>query len=118
MKEKRKALRIKPLASEPIEVQIIGVEFMDVLYARDISTLGIGIWVPHQFKGCNIDEEVQIIVTLPELEPFLCQGLICHKSSRDAKEFFGVRFTRISKLHHLWIKTYVQRRLSEETNQS
>ena len=91
---------------------------MDVLYARDISTLGIGIWVPHQFKGCKIDEEVQIIVTLPDMEPFLCQGLIRHKSSRDAVEFFGVQFTQISGSHRSWIETYVQRFLSEQADQS
>ena len=117
-KEQRQAIRVKPLDSEPIEIQIIGFEFMDILHARNICALGIGIWVPHQFKGCKIDEEVQIVVTLPDMEPFLCRGMIRHKSSSDEKAFFGIQFTGISKLHHAWIKNYVQSRLSEEAEQS
>ncbi len=37
MKEKRRFVRVKPKPEEPIEVQLIGANFIDILNVRDIS---------------------------------------------------------------------------------
>jgi hypothetical protein len=53
MKEKRCYIRVKPKDDEPVEIQLIGANFIDVLNAKDISEGGVGIFVEHDFEGCK-----------------------------------------------------------------
>lgn len=111
MTERRQAVRVKPPPEAPVEVQINGPGFVEILRARDISIEGIGVCVPHEFKGCDIDKEVAVIVTLPEKEPFMCAGLIRHRSPAGPKDVFGVAFTEIAGLYRSWVEVYVENRL-------
>lgn len=108
---KQRAVRVQPTEAEPVEVQIMGDGFLDILDARDISRDGVGVVVPHGFKGCEIDEEVDLVITLPGQIPFLCKGLIVHRTEAD-REFFGVRFTWIHPAHRQQLDRYIALRRS------
>lgn len=113
MQEKRRYIRVKPKPEEPIEVQLIGRNFIDVLYAKDISEGGIGIIVEHDFKGYDIGGLIDIIITLPKKKPFKIKGRIIHKNIDN--HFFGVEFIDISDTNREMIREYVQKRLEEDS---
>ncbi len=106
------AIRVSPARDAPIAVQIQGEHSLDVLPARDISEGGIGIHVPHGFHGVNLDQEVALVITLPETRSFRALGRIRHRT-RDphGAQHFGLEFTEISKRCQKLICDYVHRRL-------
>lgn len=105
-----RAVRVRPLPSQPVEVQIIGKASLDVLRARDISESGVGVWVEHRFEGCDIKLPVELVITLPKRKPFLAKGVIKHVTRRDEPvEYFGVEFTEISEGNRGQIASYVGR---------
>jgi len=82
---------------------------LDVLLARDISATGVGVFVPHMFKGWKIDEEVELVLTLPRERPFLARGVIRHHTHSDeGAEHFGVMFSEISDDDQEKILRYVE----------
>lgn len=112
MRDKRKFLRVTPKAEAPIEIQIMGCQtlrgiFLEVLHARDISVGGIGIFVPHNFKGCDVSHQVELIITLPANPPFKAVGRVIHKNSTKDGGFFGVQFLKIGESAHRAIANYV-----------
>lgn len=113
MKDKRQHARVAPHYLHPIEVQLVGNGFMDVLKARDISESGIGVEVPHQFKDCDISKDVELIVTLPGVRPFRAKGKIRHRGEVKGSSFFGLEFTAMPKGARELIALYVARRLGE-----
>jgi hypothetical protein len=90
----------------------MGDGFLDVFAARDISAGGVSIAVPHRFQGCAIDDEVDLVISLPGERPFLAKGRIVHRTKTN-QEFFGVEFTRLGRGHALLIEGYVGARLRE-----
>ncbi len=114
MIEKRRYVRVKPKENEPVEIQIMGTDFIDVLNARDISEGGVGIKVEHDFKGCHIGGILDIIITLPGKKPFKVKGKIIHKNIENS-HLFGVEFIEISENAKYLIREYVNNRLSEST---
>jgi hypothetical protein len=112
MNEKRRHPRVQPRLNERIEIQIIGDGFIEILDARDISIGGLGIWVPSRFEGCNIDKEVEIVLRLPDHNPFVCHGIIKYFSKDKMTEFFGIMFTQIHDQHRALIQAYVDKRMS------
>ena len=74
--------RRRPSKSEPVEVQIIGGNSIDILHARDISATGLGVFVPHGFEGCDLDQEVELVITLPGTRTFMARGVIRHVTRR------------------------------------
>jgi c-di-GMP-binding flagellar brake protein YcgR len=115
MRERRAFHRVKPRSGEPIEVQIVGEDFMDLFHAVDISAGGLGVRVPHRFEGCNIDANVDLVVKLPREKSFMARGVVRHKTlpTRDQQTFFGVEFTSISDGDRKRIEEYVRVRLAE-----
>lgn len=106
--KRRPAPRVRPLAAQPVEIQVMGTGTLDVLHARDISTSGVGIYVPHRFRGCDIDSEVELVVTLPKRRPFLTRGVIRHVTRHgEPTEYFGVEFTDLRDAHRKQIQAYV-----------
>jgi c-di-GMP-binding flagellar brake protein YcgR len=92
----------------------MGRGFLDVLSARDISVGGLGITVPHGFAGCDIDSEVELIVTLGRNRPFKTRGAIRH-NGKAGQQLFGVEFTGLSPEQQQAIEAYIgscQRRRS------
>lgn len=107
--EGRHAVRVKPEPGAPIEIHLMGEEFLDIFEARDISTSGVGIIVPHRFEGCDLRSPVRLVMTLPGGKPFLAKGRIIHRSRLD-REFFGVQFIDLGEIEHAQIAQYVSER--------
>ena len=105
--------RVRPEKGRPIEIQIMGTGFLDVLHARDISSSGVGIFVFHGFAGCNLYDDVELVLTLPKQRPFLARGLIRHQTEAGSDSpFFGVEFTEMNDKYRHMINIYVNERIS------
>lgn len=112
MKEKRKFKRVYPDNNKPIEAQIIGLDFIDVILIENISEGGIKIKIPHLFKGCDLQAPVNLIIKLPSLKSFKAQGFIKHIiTGKPDDNHFGVQFTQLASVHQIQIRDYVSRRL-------
>jgi c-di-GMP-binding flagellar brake protein YcgR len=103
--------RVQPPPSEPIEVQILSETSIDILHARDISIGGVGVYVPHGFRGCKIEDELDLVITLPRTRTFSAKGVIRHVTGvPDLSGYFGVEFTYVAPEHRALIQEYVNRR--------
>ena len=102
--------RVRPKKSEPIEVQIMGEGFLEVLHARDISCGGVGVLVSHGFEGYDLDQEVELILSLPGVRSFCIGGRIRHSSEYRGDTFFGVEFVDLPREDRRKIKRYVKER--------
>lgn len=91
----------------------MGDGFLEVVRARDISVGGLAICVPNEFRGCNIDEPVHLVVKLGAEKAFTARGVIRHLSKEAGAHFFGVQFTTIGPDVVERIGRYVARRLAE-----
>ena len=101
--------RVTPTRGAPVEVQVMGRGSLDVLNARNVSDSGIGIYVPHGFAGCDLDEEVELVITLPGERPFLARGSIKHRTDGgDEGHHFGLHFTSIDRSHREKLRAYVR----------
>ncbi|HIF93909.1 MAG TPA: PilZ domain-containing protein [Myxococcales bacterium] len=101
--------RVTPRHGAPVEIQVMGRGTPDVLDARNVSQTGVGIYVAHDFAGCDLDETVELVITLPYERPFLNQGTIKHQTE-GAREghHFGVHFSDLPADHLENIQNYVQ----------
>lgn len=112
MDEKRKNLRVVPSLDAPVEVEIIGRDFVGAIFAHDICEKGIAIIVPTLFEGCNIDASVEIIIALPEVGLFKARGLIRHiHMDPPVPGILGVQFTAIEEDDHTLLKRYIEKQL-------
>ncbi len=101
--------RVTPSRSAPVEIQVMGRGRLDILNARNVSQTGIGLYVPHRFVGCNLDEEVELVITLPRERSFLARGIIKHRTDSESEgPHFGVHFTEISREQRAKIRDYVR----------
>ena len=112
-KEKRQHVRVETEFECPIEVQIMGDIFLEVLNAKDISTTGIGVHVSHEFRGYNIEDEVNLILTLCNEIPFNAKGVIIHSNVTN-KGYFSIEFTGITSENKKLIYDYVHSRLFQK----
>ncbi|HPG25127.1 MAG TPA: PilZ domain-containing protein [Myxococcota bacterium] len=104
--------RVVPLRFAPVEVQIIGRGSLDVLRARNVSTTGLGVYVPHGFEGFDLAQEVELVVTLPGRRPFLARGVIKHLTASNADtRHFGLEFTELADRDRDGLLRYVRSRL-------
>ncbi len=106
--QSRRHLRVQPSRADPVEVQIMGEDSLNILHARDVSVSGIGVLVPHRFEGCNIQNGVELVITLPGTRSFMARGQVIHKHEDDITAYFGVEFTRLENRHRELIIKYVQ----------
>lgn len=111
MADLRRHARVYPDPTNPVEVQIMGKGFLDIIYARDVSLSGMGIEVPNKFEGCNINLPIELIITLPPENCFKASGIIKHTAVLAKKGIFGVEFTSIQKGHENDISSYVKQRI-------
>ena len=87
----------------------MGRASLDVLSARNVSQTGIGVYVPHGFAGCDLDKEVDLLITLPGVRSFLTRGLIRHNTDGGTEgHHFGLLFTTIDRRHRAKIRDYVR----------
>ncbi len=110
MAYRRAHVRVHPKPEEPIEVQLIGTDFLDVLEVRDISLGGLGLQVPHLFEGCDINAQLDVIITLSGERPFMARGTIRHISNGTT---FGLQFTELPEPTRSRIERYVAARIAE-----
>jgi hypothetical protein len=103
--EQRRFARVVPLKNAPVEIQIMGGTFLDVLYARDLSLGGVSVHVPHAFDGCNLSDEVELVVKLPKQRAFLARGVI-RRFDRE-RTSFAVEFTRLGDKEKKVLEDYV-----------
>jgi hypothetical protein len=90
-------------------VQIMGAHSLDVLRARDISSTGIGIFVPHRFEGIDLDNQVELVISLPQQRPFVTWGRIRHATERGGgSPFYGVQLTQLSDEHRGRLSAYLR----------
>jgi hypothetical protein len=101
-------LRVPADPSAPIRVDIMGEGFLDVVLARDISIGGLGIRVAHGFVDCDIDSEVELIITLGRARPFKTRGAIRHHSKTTCDTVFGVEFTGLSPEQLQAVEAYIR----------
>jgi len=110
--DKRRFVRVNPLKKAPISIDINGVNFLKIIHASDISEGGIGIRVPEKFKGCEINKNVSLVISLPKPynKSFLVTGRIIHV----VNEKFGVEFLDLSKENRDILKKYINKRLKDD----
>ena len=88
----------------------MGSNSLDILRARDISLTGLGVYVSHGFEGCDVNSEVELVITLPRTRTFVCKGVIRHVSSEgEPGQYFGVEFTRVTDGNRAKIREYITR---------
>lgn len=107
--ERRRYPRAIPLSGRPVEVQLMGGDFLDVLEAEDISERGLLIRVNHQFADCDIQGTVALIITLPDQATFKARGIVRHASRAKDRALFGVELTDIDPKYQSKIAKYVDR---------
>lgn len=112
---RRRHPRVAPLPEQPVMVDINGDNFLDVVRVRDISEGGAGIFVPHDFRQCQLNELVRVVITLPapNKASFSASGRIRHKASH----YFGVQFLDLRESDRQLIRRYVTVRLRSEGRQ-
>ena len=112
-KNKRRYYRAIPEQGHPIHVEINGENFIETLTAVSISQKGIGINVPHGFKGCKIYNQVELVLSLPYPvnQDILINGYIKYKTSK----MFGIIFTGVSSKNNEVIRKYIKHRIKNES---
>lgn len=110
---RRRHIRVVPREGERIEVRIEGVDFQERLFAQDISEGGIGVIVPSGFKGRDLSELVEVLISLPHHAPFLTRARVRHLSSKKTEQdcLFGLEFADLSAEGKEKIGAYVRARM-------
>jgi len=111
-KNRRRYFRAVPEEEHPIHLDINGENFIEVLNAVSISQKGIGISVPHGFKGCKIYNQVELVLSIPN--PINQSILIFGEIRYIAKKTFGVIFTKMSSENNKIIRDYIKYRIKDE----
>src|SRR5512138_2195680 len=106
--ERRRHPRVMPYDAHPVEVQLVGTNFIEVLRATDISVGGIGVRVGYEFAGYDLDHEVDVIITLPGKRPFRARGKVRSKSARGRDHVFGVEFTFVAETGRAPLAEFVE----------
>ena len=112
LKNRRKYFRAVPEAKHPIHLDINGENFIEILTAVSISQKGLGIKVPHGFKGCKIDNQVELVLSLPY--PINQTIQMYGKIRYIANLTFGIIFTEISSENNRIIREYIKYRIKDE----
>ncbi|MFI5296814.1 MAG: PilZ domain-containing protein [Polyangiales bacterium] len=109
----RAHVRVRPSPRAPIEVQIMGDGFLDLVRARDLSVGGVSVFIAHDFVGCNLENRVDLVISLPHEKPFMAQGVVRHRTAADGLHSFGVQFTHLTADGRRRIEAYVKQRVAE-----
>ncbi|VUD68855.1 Flagellar brake protein YcgR [Thalassocella blandensis] len=111
--ERRRYLRVIPDRNEALSVDINGSNFIDILRVLDISEGGVGVRVPHGFSGCDLNQPISFVLTLPKDKPLYLQGYgrIQHISG----DRFGIAFEKLPEKVSLQIRDYVSSHVKEES---
>jgi len=110
---RRQHVRVEPDLVHKLRVDVNGDDFIDILFAKDISLGGLAVNVSHGFKGCAIDGLMHLIVSLPEPKPSLLniKGRILYLSDC----VFGIQFIDLGEQEELSLKRYICLRLKADS---
>lgn len=109
--EKRRTIRVTPEPDHPVHIDLIGNDFIKVTIAENVSKEGVGICVPHGFRGYNLDTLVDILVKLP--------GPIDYSFSTTVKithlqgNNFGAQFESMEKEDRKNLHAYIEKQLKK-----
>jgi hypothetical protein len=84
-----------PDPDKPVEIQIMGPGFLEVVNAINVSVAGVGFFIPHGLDHEFLNKPVEIILTLPRYRPMHLRGIIRHLDQRRDPCHLGVEFTRV-----------------------
>jgi hypothetical protein len=110
-RDKRRFPRVQPHPAKPVEVQLMGSNFLEVVPAADISEAGIGIQLHHGVEGYDFDHVIEMVVTIPGQRPFVVRGRVRSKSLRGMDHVLGVEFVRLGDADRRTVSRYVDRLL-------
>lgn len=111
-KTKRQNLRVQPETGRPVRINVVGENFLDTVYAMDVSAKGACIAVPHRYEGCRLDKRVDLEVHLPEpvMETLVTTGTIRHLSGN----VFGVEFDTLNQGEAFALRDYLTHVLAQQ----
>ena len=109
--EKRREIRVNPEPGHPVRIDLMGNGFIEVTTAANVSKEGIGIKVPHGFKGYNLDGLAEILIKLPKPveHSFSSTVRIIHQKDQN----FGALFASIEKKDAIKLHHYIEGRLKQ-----
>ncbi|MBF0363817.1 MAG: response regulator [Oligoflexia bacterium] len=105
-------VRVTPDYSEPIRVDIIKDEQVDIVRAKDISLNGISLYVSAIDSTNIINTTLECIISLPRKKPFKVTATLKHIGSND-QYYLGLEFKKISEDAKEEIRKYIFKRLQE-----
>jgi len=108
MSDRRREKRVRPYANRPVEVQIMGPGFLEIVQATDISVGGVGVYIPHGIDPSVVGKKVEIILTLPACRPAHLRGSICHSDRDGDLCHVGVQFLRLPGNVEKALRRYVE----------
>ncbi len=111
--DRRQHIRVIPERGQPVSVDINGANFIDILNVVDIGEGGVGVRVPHGFSGCDLNQPISFVLTLPQPKPIYLQGYgrIKHISG----DRFGIAFNSLPERVVDQIREYVSTHVREES---
>ncbi len=105
--ERRQAPRVRPDPSQPVEVQIMGPGFLEIVQATDLGVGGVGFYLPHGLDRSLLNSPVELIITLPRSRSVHLRGILCHLDSDSDACRLGVKFTRLPAKVEAALQRYV-----------
>ncbi len=109
-KRRRRFVRVAPEPNAPIEVQIMGPEFLEIRNAKDVSEGGLAIVVPHGFAGYDLEAELEVLVHLPGETTFSARARVRHSRESGDRRVFGVAFIDLADSARATLRRYIERR--------
>ena len=111
--DRRSNIRVIPDRSESVSVDINGANFIEILKVIDISEAGVGVKVSHGFTGCDLNQPVSFVLTIPQPKRILVRGSghIKHISG----DRFGIAFNKLPHIVTDQIRDYIAIHVREES---
>jgi hypothetical protein len=107
--ERRRARRFRPEPNAPVQVQISGNGFLEIVRVVDISAHGVGIYLPPSHPARNVDRPVELILTLPGERPAHLRGALHPREGVD-NSLLGLEFMELPVEASAALDRYLQRR--------
>lgn len=111
---KSRYTRVRPARTAPVRVQLMAPGVLELLQARDVSRSGLSVNFPGEPPACKVDDEIELVVTLPGCRPFRAWGEVRHVTAYFEEGFLGVEFMEIADAHRQILEDYVDERLEAE----
>jgi c-di-GMP-binding flagellar brake protein YcgR len=107
--------RVRPAREEPVQVQIEGPGLLEILQARDVSRSGFSLLLSKPAPaGFAIEDELDLVVTLPGRPPFRARAEIRHLSEYLGEALLGIELVEVAEAQRDQLEAYVVSRLRAE----